>query len=68
MVEKVYPGFAIVVNDGRFRARLDATSYIGPRDLIKEAKVFKALASIHNKRKDQDNHARRSSKIGVEDG
>ncbi|GBC71235.1 ATP-dependent RNA helicase RhlB [Candidatus Calditenuaceae archaeon HR02] len=47
MVEKIYPGFAIVVVDDRFRARLDATAYNGPRDLIKKGKVFKALATIH---------------------
>ena len=45
-VEKIYPGFAVVVVDERFRARLDSSAYNGPRDLIKKGRTFKARATI----------------------
>lgn len=46
-IEKVYPGFAIVVVDEEFRARLDPAAYHGPRDLIRKGSRFKANATIH---------------------
>lgn len=43
-VEKIYPGFAVVVVDDSFRARLEPAMYNGPRDLLKKGKTFKAIA------------------------
>ncbi len=45
-VEKVYPGFAVVVVNDGFRARLEPSGYNGPRDLIKKGRRFKARATI----------------------
>jgi Fanconi anemia group M protein len=45
-VEKIYPGFAVVLVDDSFRARLEPSSYNGPRDLIKKGRRFKARATI----------------------
>jgi ERCC4-related helicase len=45
-VEKIYPGFAVVLVDDSFRARLEPSAYNGPRDLIKKGKRFKARATI----------------------
>jgi Fanconi anemia group M protein len=45
-VEKIYPGFAVVMVDDSFRARLEPSAYNGPRDLIKKGKRFKARATI----------------------
>ena len=45
-VEKIYPGFAVVLVDERFRARLEPSAYNGPRDLIKKGRTFKARATI----------------------
>jgi len=45
-VEKVYPGFAVVVVDEEFRARLDPAAYHGPRDLIRKGSRFKANATV----------------------
>jgi Fanconi anemia group M protein len=45
-VEKVYPGFAVVVVDDKFRARLEPSTYNGPRELIKKGRRFKARATI----------------------
>jgi hypothetical protein len=45
-VEKVYPGFATVLVDDKFRARLEPSTYNGPRELIKKGKKFKARATI----------------------
>jgi Fanconi anemia group M protein len=45
-VEKIYPGFAVVLVDDRFRARLEPSAYNGPRDLIKKGNRFKARATI----------------------
>ncbi|MEM3095984.1 MAG: hypothetical protein QXV62_03155, partial [Nitrososphaerota archaeon] len=43
---KIYPGFAIVLVDEKFRARLEPSRYNGPRDYIKKGKVFKAMTTI----------------------
>jgi Fanconi anemia group M protein len=45
-VEKIYPGFAVVLVDDSFRARLEPSAYNGPRDLIKKGRIFKARATI----------------------
>jgi Fanconi anemia group M protein len=45
-VEKVYPGFAVVLVDDRFRARLESSTYNGPRESIKKGRRFKARATI----------------------
>jgi Fanconi anemia group M protein len=45
-VEKIYPGFAVVLVDDNFRARLEPSAYHGPRDLIKKGRRFKARATI----------------------
>jgi hypothetical protein len=45
-VEKIYPGFAVVMVDDSFRARLEPSAYNGPRDLIKKGRIFKARATI----------------------
>jgi Fanconi anemia group M protein len=45
-VEKIYPGFAVVIVDDSFRARLEPSAYNGPRDLIRKGRRFKARATI----------------------
>jgi Fanconi anemia group M protein len=45
-VEKIYPGFAVVMVDDSFRARLEPSAYNGPRDLIRKGRRFKARATI----------------------
>lgn len=45
-VEKILPGFAIVLVNGRFRARLDSSMYHGPRDYIKKGRTLRVRASI----------------------
>jgi ERCC4-related helicase/biotin operon repressor len=45
-VEKIYPGFAVVMVDDSFRARLEPSAYNGPRDLIRKGRKFKARATI----------------------
>ncbi|MEM2581790.1 MAG: helicase-related protein [Candidatus Caldarchaeum sp.] len=41
-VEKIYPGFAVVWVDDRFKARLEPAAYNGPRELIRKGSQFKA--------------------------
>jgi ERCC4-related helicase len=45
-VEKVYPGFAVVLVNDRFRARLEPSTYNGPRELIKKGRRFRARATV----------------------
>jgi DNA-binding transcriptional ArsR family regulator len=45
-VEKVYPGFAVVLVDDRFRAKLEPSAYNGPRELIKKGRRFRARATV----------------------
>jgi len=45
-VERVYPGFAVVLVDDRFRARLEPSTYNGPRELIKKGRRFRARATV----------------------
>jgi superfamily II DNA/RNA helicase len=47
-VEKVLEGGAIVIIDDKWHARLEATNYNGPRDLIKKGKKFKGLCEIYH--------------------
>ena len=46
LVEKIYPGFAVVVVDDSFRARLEPSAYNGPRNLIKKGRRFKAHVTV----------------------
>ncbi|MEM2233755.1 MAG: helicase-related protein [Nitrososphaerota archaeon] len=45
-VEKVYPGFAVVIVNDSFRARLDSSMYYGPREYLKKGRVLKVLATV----------------------
>jgi Fanconi anemia group M protein len=45
-VEKVYPGFAVVLVNDRFRARLEPSTYNGPKELIKKGRRFRARATV----------------------
>lgn len=47
-VEKVLQGGAVVVLDDKWHARLEATNYSGPRDLIKKGKSFKAVCELYD--------------------
>jgi Fanconi anemia group M protein len=46
-VEKVLQGGAVVVIDDKWRARLDAANYSGPRELIRKGRRFKALCELY---------------------
>jgi Fanconi anemia group M protein len=41
-----YSGFAVVLVDDRFRARLEPFTYNGPRELIKKGRRFRARATV----------------------
>jgi len=45
-VEKVYPGFAVVIVNDRFRARLESWAYYGPRDLLKKGSRLRVRATL----------------------
>ncbi len=45
-VEKIYSGFAVVIVDDRFRARLEPAAYNGPRELIKRGSRFRARVTV----------------------
>jgi len=45
-IEKIYRGFAVVIVNDRFRARLDPNMYWGPREYIKKGTVLRVRASI----------------------
>ena len=45
--EKVLQGGAVVVIDDKWRARLDAANYSGPRELIRKGRRFKALCELY---------------------
>ena len=47
-VEKVQQGGAVVVLNDKWRARLEAANYNGPRDLIKKGKSFKAICELYD--------------------
>jgi len=46
-VEKIYPGSAVVLVDGKWRARLEPGDYEGPISLIKKNSRFKAVATLY---------------------
>jgi Fanconi anemia group M protein len=46
-VEKVATGHAVVWVNGKWRARLLAENYSGPRELIKKGRSFEALCSLY---------------------
>ncbi|MEM2233150.1 MAG: helicase-related protein [Nitrososphaerota archaeon] len=45
-VEKVYKGFAVVIVNDRFRARLESDMYYGPRELIRKGSVFMVRGTV----------------------
>lgn len=45
-VERVYPGFALVIVNDRFRARLDSWAYYGPRVLLKKGNRLRVRATL----------------------
>jgi hypothetical protein len=47
LVEKIYPGSAVVRVDDKWRARLDSQEYNGPRNLIKKNTRFRASAKLY---------------------
>jgi len=47
VVEKIYPGLAVVRVDDKWRARLEHEDYNGPRSLIKKNARFKATADLY---------------------
>lgn len=47
LIEKIYPGSAVVRVDDKWRARLDPSEYNGPRNLIKKNARFNATADLY---------------------
>jgi Fanconi anemia group M protein len=47
MIEKIYPGSAVVLVNDRWRARLDPYDYEGPQNLIKKNSTFTATAEVY---------------------
>jgi len=47
-VEKILPGEAVVIVDGKWHARLEPANYNGPRQLIKRNTSFKALCELYH--------------------
>jgi len=46
-VEKIIPGSAVVIVDGKWKARLTPGDYDGPRNLMKKNSRFKAVAQLY---------------------
>ncbi|MFP3290738.1 MAG: helicase-related protein [Nitrososphaeria archaeon] len=46
-VEKIFPGSAVVLIDGKWRARLEPAEFNGPRSIIKKGSKFLALVDIY---------------------
>ena len=46
-VERVYPGLAVVKVNDKWRARMAAGEYNGPRSLVKKNSRFKATADLY---------------------
>jgi len=42
----VYKGFAVVIVNDRFRARLESDMYYGPRELIRKGSVFMVRGTV----------------------
>jgi ERCC4-related helicase len=47
IIEKIYPGSAVVLVNGKWRARLVPEEYNGPRSLIKKNTRFRASAQLY---------------------
>jgi len=47
MVEKIFPGSAVVMIDGKWRARLEPAEFNGPRNLMKKGSKFLAAVDIY---------------------
>ena len=47
-VEKILPGAAVVIVDGKWHARLEPSNYDGPRQLLKKNRSFKALCELYH--------------------
>ncbi len=47
-IEKVMQGQAVVLVDQRWHARLHASDYVGPRQLIKKRSKFRALCELYH--------------------
>ena len=47
LIEKIYPGAAVVVIDDKYRARLTPYDYYGPPKLIKKNSRFRASAKLY---------------------
>jgi hypothetical protein len=45
-VEKVYSGFAVVLVDDKFGAKLESSMFYGPRELIKKGRRFRARVTV----------------------
>jgi len=46
-VEKIFPGSAVVLIDGKWRARLEPAEFNGPRNMMKKGSRFLALVDIY---------------------
>jgi Fanconi anemia group M protein len=46
-IDKIIPGSAVVIVDGKWRARLMPTEFHGPRALIKKDSKFRASAQLY---------------------
>ena len=46
-VEKIYPGSAVVLVNGKWRARLEPSDYEGPISLVRKNSRFKAVADLY---------------------
>jgi ERCC4-related helicase len=47
LIEKIYPGLAVVIVNDKWRARLIHEEYNGPRNLIKKNSRFRAKAELY---------------------
>jgi Fanconi anemia group M protein len=47
LIEKIYPGVAVVRVNDKWRARLEPYEYNGPRNLIKKNSRFRAVAELY---------------------
>jgi Fanconi anemia group M protein len=46
-VEKIYPGSAVVLINGRWRARMTSQDFEGPAGMIKKDAKFKARGTLY---------------------
>mgnify|MGYP001772710264 CR=1 FL=1 len=47
LIEKIFPGSAVVMIDGKWRARLEPAEFNGPRNLMKKGSRFLAAVDIY---------------------